>query len=725
MAIAAWGIDIGGSSIKVVKLMEGKAGLEVKVLDVVEVPLPTGDQPPDRNAQVTALLKGLRQKHKFKKTDVVYFSIPGHTVFHRSIPIFAVEDKKALRELVALEAQQQIPFPIVDIIWDYQINATEVKAGEEIPITLYAVRRDIIQNFLNILGAAEIPASGIQVAPLAIFNFARFEKAVRNAVVIDIGAENTDLLVIEGARCWMRNINTAGNQVTRSLEKRFQIPFAEAEKLKIKAPKSKQAEKIYELLKPTLRELVADVNRSMGFYKSQSESTTFEKLILLGNGSKLLGLKHFFEENFPDMAMERVAALEKFTIDDQAVDPALYQNNVPAFAVALGLALQGLGRAENGVNLIPPELRGRVEKAKSLPWIYATLGVLYLAVLLWGLAARGEAQKVSAAALQAKTLEKRVRDVQETLRREQNNSLYRAENAKLLAVGARRDASLWFTGHLVAALQGFNDDKPSIGDLPIQLGFMSRPGQGVAQPAPFLTVRHFPYNGSIVVPHFPPGVDVAKLVASLGDSNASQIIPGDLAKLITNVKVRPLSDAPASAAPAAVGVEPPPTTGMEITFSSNSTPVPRTNDGSLGDLPALDDPVKIMLAAIRAKLPASQEDDAAYWAARGLKVEVYPRWVAEVTLRVKCPGEQLDRLYAEVESTVRLKFVEGRLNPRLAGRVGGGQASGFTGSAVLKTVVKAPAWQVQDPWNATIPRNPAPPDEYFVIPAEAEIRPAR
>ena len=64
-------------------------------------------------------------------------------------------------------------------------------------------------------------------------------------MVVDIGAENTDLVVIDGEKLWLRALPSAGNDITKALQKRFNIPYAEAEKLKLKSGKTKQSKKIF------------------------------------------------------------------------------------------------------------------------------------------------------------------------------------------------------------------------------------------------------------------------------------------------------------------------------------------------------------------------------------------------------------------------------------------------------------------------------------------------
>ena len=103
---AAWGIDIGHSAIKAVKLARTKAGVEIAVFDTQPFaqPLPKGGTDSDEEIQ-----NGLRMflsRHK-PKSEAVAVSMPGHAAFYRLISLPAVERKK-ISQLVQFEARQMI-----------------------------------------------------------------------------------------------------------------------------------------------------------------------------------------------------------------------------------------------------------------------------------------------------------------------------------------------------------------------------------------------------------------------------------------------------------------------------------------------------------------------------------------------------------------------------------------------------------------------------------------
>lgn len=235
MSKVFWGIDIGRSALKAVKIEKHKGNrLEIVDLDLIEFEI--GDnEDVDRDELVRDALQTLKSRRKLGG-EPLFFSIPGHGTFNRTVSLPPV-DAKQIPEMVKYEAQQQIPFPIEEVIWGWQ----KVDKGEEfgeVEVNLFAVRKEVINNFIQMLNSVGLDATGIQIAPLALFNFITYDQKPQGALVaVDMGAEFSELVVINGSRIWIRNLQIAGNEITRAIASKFQIPFGEAEKLKVKAVK--------------------------------------------------------------------------------------------------------------------------------------------------------------------------------------------------------------------------------------------------------------------------------------------------------------------------------------------------------------------------------------------------------------------------------------------------------------------------------------------------------
>ncbi|MCC6740155.1 MAG: type IV pilus assembly protein PilM [Planctomycetia bacterium] len=372
MAKAVWGVDVSKFSVKAVRLNPLRDGAaEITHLDVIEYPI--GQEGADEGTQIREALTQLMKRQRLGGEKVVV-SLPGHTTFNRFIKIPPTEPKK-VAQLVKFEAQQHIPFPMDQVVWGYQLVEKEYGPGDELELVLFAVKKDIIYQFLSHLNAVNFPCDVLQFSPVALYNFLVHDQDVgTNCFVLDIGAENSDLVVIDGEKFWIRNIPITGNTITKALQQKFQIPLAEAEKLKVNASSSQQAQKIFGVVQPVLRDLVGEIHRSIGYYKSLSKTVRFEKMMLVGNASKTINLQRFLSQNLQIEAL-KLAKLNKFSVSN-SVPEAQFQDYLPTLGVACGLGLQGMGFARNKINLLPEEELKKREFAKKKPIFAAAVAVV-------------------------------------------------------------------------------------------------------------------------------------------------------------------------------------------------------------------------------------------------------------------------------------------------------------------------------------------------------------
>ncbi|MHC4779946.1 MAG: type IV pilus assembly protein PilM [Planctomycetota bacterium] len=372
-----WGIDIGRRAVKGVKFRDSSAGPVLEAADSVLIELKPNATDAEKDEAMRSAVATFTKRHGIR-TEPVFVSIPGHTTFNRVLRIPVVDDKK-LDSTIRFEAQQQIPFPIEEVVWDY--HPLPMETPGEMEISLFAVKNDFIRRFIHNLELGGLQPAGIQIAPLALFNLARFELDMRGTnIILDMGSDATDLLVIDQDKTWMRPVPIAGNDVTKALQDKFKLPFDEAEKLKIKSGSSKQAQKIFGVMKPILNDMVSEVDRSLSYYKSQVPDVEFKECLLLGSGGKLVGIRKYLREVL-DVDITRITTLKKIQVGTN-LNLEFLQANLSGLPVALGLALQALGKADNGVNFLPRALaQARAVKA-SRPWYAAAAAMLVIGVIV-------------------------------------------------------------------------------------------------------------------------------------------------------------------------------------------------------------------------------------------------------------------------------------------------------------------------------------------------------
>ncbi|MCK4343289.1 MAG: pilus assembly protein PilM [Phycisphaerae bacterium] len=381
---AVWGIDIGQCALKAIKLRPAEEGkVEAVAFDVIEHPKILSQPDADRDELISSALEKFASRNDWQG-DKFVVGVPGQQTFARFCkmpPIDIKKDAKKIPELVRYEAGQQIPFDMDDVVWDYQVFTNE--ESPDIEVGIFAIRKDLIRKHLGYFGAAGIAPLGVQAIPAALYNFCSFDLEPAGAggatVIVDVGAQNTDLIIVEPNSAWTRNIPLGGNSFTEALVRAFKLSFAKAENLKRSAADSKYARQIFQAMRPVFADLVAEIQRSLGFYSSTRREIELRKVVALGNAFRLPGLQKYLENNLT--VAGGVIKLEKLRqiVPSATINAPQFTENILSFGAAYGLALQGLGLARIHATLLPPEMARIAVWRKKRPYFVATAASLLLA----------------------------------------------------------------------------------------------------------------------------------------------------------------------------------------------------------------------------------------------------------------------------------------------------------------------------------------------------------
>ena len=417
---AVWAIDIGQAALKALKLVPGPNPDEVvaEAFDFIEYPKILSQPDADPEELVREALATFTDRNDVKGCKVA-IAVPGQAGLVKFIKLPPVE-KKRIPDIVKFEAKQQIPFALDEVVWSYQQIGGDEEVSEEdftmAEVGLFAMKRDQITRAILPLTVAGIEVDIVQMSPIALYNYICFDRlkgigSRDSVVVLDIGADNTDLIITDGTRIWQRNVPIGGNHFTRALTKELKLTFAKAEHLKRNATKAPDPRAIFTAMRGVFNDFSSEVNRSIGFYSSINRSAKIRKVLGLGNGFKLPGLQKFLQQNL-NQEIEKVDAFAKLAGEEVKAAPQ-FQDNMASFAVAYGLGIQGLGKGGLSTNLLPPEIeRIRMIRAKK-PWVLASSALVMLALSMlfllgpFRLLAKVSTPQFQAAVVQANTVTKR------------------------------------------------------------------------------------------------------------------------------------------------------------------------------------------------------------------------------------------------------------------------------------------------------------------------------
>lgn len=386
----AWGIEIGQFAVKAI-LLE-RSGDEVRVRDffyrkhkhVLCAPGMAEAQSGGLSKAALYLEQTLSQlaveKQLAGQNVVINFNWNQNRGFARFAKLPPVPPKE-IPSLVQFEAGQQIPFPLEDVEWGY--HAFFAEDSPEVEVGIFAVQQEPLKEFLSfVTEKLGVEPLAVTLSPVAIYNAMAFDADIRNSadpmVLLEIGSTSTDLIVANGSKCWMRSFPLGGHNFTEAIAARIERhgnvsnPYEWAEEQKREGATSKHREDIMKAIKPVIDDLIGDVQKSIQYYENQNRGVKCKKVQGLGSTFKIPGLRVILGRQL-GLDVARIDEFKRVTVD--GADAAEFSSNVVNYAVAYGLALQGLGRAEIDVNLMPvASMRQRVWGAKTR-WFAAAAAI--------------------------------------------------------------------------------------------------------------------------------------------------------------------------------------------------------------------------------------------------------------------------------------------------------------------------------------------------------------
>ena len=386
-----WGIEIGQSALKAMRCSVVDDQVTVDAFDFIEYPKILS-QPEAVAEELVADALATFVEHNGPITDKVVISVPGQSGLAKFFKPPPVEVKK-ISDLVRYEARQQIPFDLADVIWDFQLmpgSMVEEGYALESEVGLFAMKREQAYRQLAPFDDAEIEVDTVQLAPIALYNMLAFDRMHErletevfdadnppdSSVILSIGTDSSDLIVTNGFRIWQRSMPIGGNHFTRQLTKDLKLTFAKAEHLKRNAREAVDPKLIFQTMRPVFNDLVTEVQRSIGFFRSIDKQAEISDLIVTGNTVKMPGLAAYLGKNLG----YEVHVLDRFSRlgGEDVLSIPTFRDNSPTFAVCYGLCLQGLGLSQVHSSLVPQEiLTKRMIRAKK-PWALAGMAAMLI-----------------------------------------------------------------------------------------------------------------------------------------------------------------------------------------------------------------------------------------------------------------------------------------------------------------------------------------------------------
>jgi len=346
------GIDIGSHSIKVAEIEDTAKGMILKNFGTVGLPQDAILEGSIKEIEiVSAALGNLLQNLKIKNKNVA-LSISGYSVIVKKITIPRKEEKD-LEESIQSEAEQYIPFDINDVNLDFQV----LYSGEEEPeeegkesymdVLLVAAKKDIVEEYISLLHLTELNPAILDIDAFALqnaFEISDHEQSGCHALV-HIGAQHLTINVIkDGVSIFTRDSSYGGSQITSEIQKKLNISYQEAERIKLGAKPlaTEQRPTIEETFSGTVTRWGQEIKRALDFVATTFTDIKVESILLTGGSSLIPGFNKYLGLE-TGLKIETLNPFANMEIREKSFDTGYLNYSAPIAPIAIGLALRSIG----------------------------------------------------------------------------------------------------------------------------------------------------------------------------------------------------------------------------------------------------------------------------------------------------------------------------------------------------------------------------------------------
>ncbi len=341
-----------------------------------------------RITQSRVAIHDISRRLKVDKAKVRY-AISGQPVFTRFVKLPPLQDDN-IEQLVTFEAQQHIPFPLNEVVWDYEL----IEGGADKEVVIVAIKGDALDEINGAVNDGGLKTVEVDVAPMALYNAFRaaYGHPEETVLLIDIGAKTSNLLYIDGKRFFTRSIAIGGAAITAAIAKEYNVPFMEAEQQKLSnglvALGGGHTEQLDEavaslamVIRNALSRLPAEIARTTNYYRSQHGGSAPRRVLLAGGGANLPYTLEFFQEKL-SLAVEYFNPVRNLALG-KGVDPAIVQRDGHLMGELVGLGLRGIGKSEINIDLVPLVVEQSRAADLRKPYFIAAAAALLVGMGVW------------------------------------------------------------------------------------------------------------------------------------------------------------------------------------------------------------------------------------------------------------------------------------------------------------------------------------------------------
>jgi type IV pilus assembly protein PilM len=313
--VKAWGLDLGASGLKALRLGMDKSqqNLTIEACDLVphRKLLSEAVNEEEERALIEETVKEFLSRNDLKGCRIG-LGLPGRTVFVRQLSLPSVEPKK-LASAVQYEVRRQVSIPLDDLVWGYEVlgeGADDPISAKKNDVAIVAARRIMLKDRLSRLGNAGMAVDVVQGDAIALYNFLAYdyfgeaapaERVNEVTAVLDLGSDAMNVLIGSPRLVWLHGSGFGCHNFTKVLVRQQRLTLAQAEELLRDPLRAESLYAHYQTLEPVFEELAKQIEAAFAQFTRAHRHAKITRLLGVGGGFRIHGLFGYLRLNRPDL----------------------------------------------------------------------------------------------------------------------------------------------------------------------------------------------------------------------------------------------------------------------------------------------------------------------------------------------------------------------------------------------------------------------------------------
>jgi len=334
------GLDIGASSIKLIKFEEKAGAYILRAMGIREIPTNAivDEEIKDRDALIYNIQSLIDQCDP--RIKEVAIAVAGHGVLNDKLTM----DKKSgseAEQAILFEAEQRSPFDVDDVSLDYHI----IKVSEDInkmDVLLVAARKDFLKSYIDLILDAGLKPVLVDTETLALLNAYEINYEMnpeKVTVLMNIGFDTINLTFIkDGVYNSARDISSGTRLIYESIMKEFRLNPELAQKtLKGEMGNSIDQDMLKATVVTSSEELISGLEVALSYFKSSAKVSNVDWIVMSGGGTLIPFLPEFIQSKL-NITVEIINPLRNIEYDPDVFRQIQPEKIAPLVTIAVGLA---------------------------------------------------------------------------------------------------------------------------------------------------------------------------------------------------------------------------------------------------------------------------------------------------------------------------------------------------------------------------------------------------